>query len=209
MNSSDKACNTPLKLHKGQLNQTSISAIFTRLEKALESGNVVLAIDGGSGSGKTTLAKALSDIYDCNVIHMDDFFLRPEQRTPERYAEAGGNVDRERFYDEVLIPLSKGDAIEYRRFDCATMTLSPATKIDPKKLTVIEGAYSMHPCFTEFYNLTVFLDIAPNVQKARINKRNTPEMAQRFFNEWIPLEERYFAEMQVKERCDVVIQVLE
>ena len=34
---------------------------------------------------------------------MDDFFLRPEQRRPERFAEPGGNVDRERFAAEVLV----------------------------------------------------------------------------------------------------------
>ena len=31
------------------------------------------------------------------------------------------------------------------------------------------------------------------------------EMAERFFNEWIPLEERYFDGMNVRERCDMII----
>ena len=56
---------------------------------------VIVAIDGKCTSGKTTLASQLAEIYDCNVFHMDDFFLRPEQRTPERFAEDGGNVDNE------------------------------------------------------------------------------------------------------------------
>ena len=58
---------------------------------------VIVAIDGNCTAGKTTLAGKLAEIYDCNVLHMDDFFLRAEQRTPERYAEVGGNVDYERF----------------------------------------------------------------------------------------------------------------
>ena len=53
---------------------------------------VVVAIDGKCTSGKTTLAARLAEIYDCNVFHMDDFFLRPEQRTPERFAQIGGEV---------------------------------------------------------------------------------------------------------------------
>ena len=65
---------------------------------------VIVAIDGKCTSGKTTLASKLAEIYDCNVFHMDDFFLRPEQRTPERFAEVGGNVDYERFQEEVLHP---------------------------------------------------------------------------------------------------------
>ena len=54
---------------------------------------VIVAIDGKCTSGKTTLASKLAQIYDCNVFHMDDFFLRPEQRIPERLAEVGGNVE--------------------------------------------------------------------------------------------------------------------
>ena len=59
---------------------------------------------------------------------MDDFFLRPEQRTPERFSEPGGNVDRERFLSEVLLPLRQGEAVDYRRFDCATFTIAPTLR---------------------------------------------------------------------------------
>lgn len=79
---------------------------------------LLLAIDGGSASGKTTLAALLAQRYGCPVFHMDDFFLRPEQRTPQRLAEPGGNVDRERFFSEVLQPLRQGGPASYRRYDC-------------------------------------------------------------------------------------------
>ena len=149
----------------------------------------------------------LKDIYDCNLLHMDDFFLRPEQRTPERFAEAGGNIDRERFLEEVLIPLSKNETISYRRLDCSTFTMCPSVEIAPKKLTIIEGAYSMHPAFEKYYDLSVFLDVSKELQKQRIEKRNTAQMAKRFFEEWIPLENIYFSEMKVKERCNLSITV--
>ena len=46
---------------------------------------------------------------------MDDFFLRPEQRTEERLKEVGGNVDRERFLEEVARPLTnKKKSFGYR-----------------------------------------------------------------------------------------------
>ena len=51
-------------------------------ELLTQKDRVVVAIDGKYTSGKTTLASKLAEIYDCNVFHMDDFFLRPEQRTP-------------------------------------------------------------------------------------------------------------------------------
>lgn len=181
--------------------------LFAAIDKALEKGRVTLAIEGGSASGKTTLSQILKDIYRCTVFHMDDFFLRPVQRTPERLAEVGGNIDRERFLEEVLIPLSKNESVSYRRFDCSTFKLSPATEIVPEKLTVIEGAYSMHPTLSEYYDISVFLDIPPELQRERIAVRNSPQFAERFHNEWIPLENVYFSQMQVKQRCTVCIEI--
>ena len=181
--------------------------LFEELDKRLTTGPVVLAIDGGSASGKTTLSDLLASTYDCTVFHMDDFFLRPEQRTPERYAEVGGNVDRERFLNEVLEPLSKGEVVNYRKFHCASMMLEKPIPITPQKLVVIEGAYSMHPELSDYYDLSVFLDISPELQRERILRRNDPQMAERFFNTWIPLEEKYFSELNIKEQCDIMISI--
>ena len=181
--------------------------LLARIDRALSQGSVTVAVEGGSASGKTTLGKLLAELYDCNVFHMDDFFLRPEQRTAERYAEIGGNVDRERFLEEVLIPHSKGEAVNYRKFDCSTFSLGSSERIVPRKLTVVEGAYSMHPELAPYYDLSVFLDISPEAQRVRIGKRNPSPMAERFFNEWIPLEQVYFNKMHVKQRCDMCISI--
>lgn len=181
--------------------------LFAKLDGMLAKGPVKLAIEGGSASGKTTFSALLQELYDCTVFHMDDFFLRPEQRTPERFAEPGGNVDRERFLEEVLSPLRKGKTVVYRPFDCSTFSLGePVTEL-PRHLTVIEGAYSMHPELRGYYDLSVFLDVSPELQKERIGKRNSPEMAKRFFAEWIPMEQKYFETFRVKEQCDVIISV--
>lgn len=65
---------------------------------------VLVAIDGRCGAGKTTLAARLQAELPCRVFHMDDFFLQPYQRTPERLQAPGENVDHERFLQEVLLP---------------------------------------------------------------------------------------------------------
>ncbi len=182
-------------------------SFFTELDKRLAKGNVIVAIEGGSASGKTTLGNLLSHIYDCTLFHMDDFFLQPKQRTPERYAQIGGNVDWERFLAEVLQPLSKGETVSYRKFNCETMRIGDSVQVSPKKLTVIEGAYSMHPELEKYYDFSVFLDVAPQLQKERILKRNSSQLAKRFFEEWIPLENVYFRKTNVQKRCDIIIQV--
>lgn len=185
----------------------SFLPLFAKLDKRLETGTVKVAIEGGSASGKTTLSRLLTELYDCTVFHMDDFFLQPKQRTYERYAEVGGNIDRERFLTEVLIPLNKGEIVNYRKFDCSTLRLGDTIRIAPSKMTVIEGVYSMHPELSEHYDLSVFLEISPKLQKERILRRNSPEMAKLFFDKWIPLENIYFEKMNVKERCDMSVEI--
>lgn len=180
--------------------------LFVLLDSQLDKERIVLAIEGGSASGKTTLAELLRERYNATVFHTDDFFLQPHQRTPERLNEVGGNLDRERFLNEVLFPLKEGREVAYRKFDCSTMSLCDPEKITPKNLVIIEGAYSMHPDLREFYDFSVFLDIDKDLQKERVLKRN-PDRAQRFFEEWIPLEDRYFSQLQIKENCDMVIDI--
>ena len=70
--------------------------------RMLPTGMRIIAIDGRCAAGKTTLAARLAKELGGDVIHMDDFFLRVEQRTPERMKEVGGNVDYERFEKTVL-----------------------------------------------------------------------------------------------------------
>lgn len=185
----------------------AFSPLFEAIDNGLKKGRMIVAVEGGSASGKTTLSNTLKEKYNATIFHMDDFFLQPFQRTKERYAEVGGNVDRERFLKEVLEPLSRGEAIRYRPFDCLAMSLSNEVTVEPKSLIVIEGVYSMHPLLSSYYDYSVFLDIDKELQKARVLKRNTHTLAQRFFNEWIPLENEYFTHFNIKEKCNETIEI--
>ena len=161
---------------------------------------VIIAIDGKCTSGKTTLAAKLAEIYDCNVFHMDDFFLRPEQRTPERFAEVGGNVDYERFKVEVLNPLKAGQPFSYRPFDCAAFTLADPVCVTPKNLNIIEGTYSHHPYFGESYDLKILLTVDEETQRQRILERPA-FLHKRFFEAWIPMENQYLDSLILNGAC--------
>ena len=158
---------------------------------------VLVAIDGPCTSGKTTLATRLKELYDCNVFHMDDFFLRPEQRTPERFAEVGGNVDYERFKNEILTPLLAGKPFSYRPFDCKVFALAEPVTVTPKRLNIIEGTYSHHPYFGNPYDLRIMLTVTAELQRERIAQRPA-FLHRRFFEEWIPMENRYFTALGQK-----------
>lgn len=163
--------------------------------------SVNVAIDGVCGGGKSTLGQALAERYDCNLFHMDDFFLRPEQRTPERYAQPGGNVDYERFREEVLEHLHDKKGLTYRPFDCSRMELGVPCTVPCRRLNIIEGSYSCHPYFGDVYQIRFFVELPSDEQKARILARNGEEKYKRFVNEWIPMENQYFETYGIRDKC--------
>lgn len=188
------------------MNINEATSFINEKIKNLSKTPFVIAIDGKCAAGKTTFSNMLKKEIDCNVIHTDYFFLRPEQRTKERYEEPGGNIDRERLIEEVMIPLSQGLPFSYQVFDCKLMALSEKIHINPKAATIIEGSYSCHPQLWDYYDLRIFFDTAKENQINRIIKRNGIEAANNFKNKWIPLEEKYFKAFNIKERCDLIIE---
>ncbi len=163
----------------------------------------ILAIDGSCTAGKSTLGNRLAAKFGCNLFHLDDFFLRPEQRTRERLAQTGGNVDYERFRQEVLLPLEEGIPFSYRPYDCSTGSLKEPVAVMPKRISIIEGSYSHHPYFEDPYDLKVVLDISPEVRMKRIMER--PAFLQRrFLEEWIPMEQQYFEVFRIREKADIL-----
>ena len=165
----------------------------------------ILAIDGRCAAGKTTLSSLISELFCCNVIHMDSFFLPPELRTPERLSHPGENVHHERFLEEVLLPLSRHQQISYQPFDCQTNALMPPVRLPERPLTVVEGTYSLHPRLRPYYNRSVFLTCRPEIQLSRLSKRETPDSFARFQSRWIPLEEAYFSALYPQSFCDLTL----
>lgn len=181
-----------------------IAQIVIAAAEQIPGRRLIIAIDGRCAAGKTTLAERIRERTNWNVVHMDDFFLRPEQRTPERLAEPGGNVDWERFREEILLPISCGEStIKHRSFDCRTRRLSEPIPADIGDVCVIEGSYSCHPELRGFYGLHVFLTVNPEEQMRRILLRNGVEKAEQFAEKWIPLEERYFSDCGVGKCCEL------
>ena len=182
--------------------------LIERIKQKIGDGTgqpLVVAIDGMSASGKTTLAELLHKVFpESNLFHMDDYFLQPHQRTAERLSEVGGNVDYERFMDEIILHLDDKDGFTFRKFDCRTQTLCSKMSVPWKPLIIIEGSYSQHPYFGNSYDLRIFCEISKEEQKKRILKRNGPEMLDRFLNEWIPKENAYFEAYKIKEKSGLL-----
>jgi len=199
-----------LTVDPGQPQAASVDAAVSSLLDKIEAlrikkGRLLIAIDGRSASGKTTLAAYLKKTFGCNVITMDHFFLQPEQRTPERLSEPGGNVDYERFIEDVLTPILRCEGFSYKPFDCRRQSFGDTVSIQDNDMTIVEGAYSCHPRMFEHYDLRVFLSVGPEEQMRRILERNGVERAADFSSKWIPMEESYFSAFDIKERCDFCV----
>lgn len=107
---------------------------------------LLVAIDGRSASGKTTLVNALAEQFHTSVVHMDDFFLPVELRTPERFAMPGGNVHFERFQEEFLLismvcSLWKGRTVPCH--DLENIIIVPYLWISPLKNSFAESKNAM------------------------------------------------------------------
>lgn len=190
--------------------------LFERIKKEIEQGLAtkddnspyVVAIDGMSASGKTTLGELLhQEFANSSLFHVDDYFLQPNQRTSKRLSEAGGNVDYERFQDEILSHLNNKCGLTYRKYNCHTQSLESETYVNWKSLVIIEGAYSHHPYFGCVYDFRIFCEVSEDEQQKRILKRNGTKMLERFVNEWIPKEILYFETYHLKENSDFVYRI--
>lgn len=183
----------------------SVIESVSKLER--ENKIIVIAIDGRCASGKTTISSFLSFIFgeDINsVVHMDDFFLPKDLRTPERLKKSGGNVHSERFLEEV-IPFLRDSEFRYRKFDCSILNYSDIVEIKNKSVRIVEGSYSTHPIFGKYADITIFSDISFEEQKKRILERNGEEKLKIFSEIWIPMEEEYFKVFDIKNSADFVV----
>lgn len=163
------------------------------------------AVDGRCGSGKSTLSELAARRLHCPLFHMDDFFLPPELRTPQRYAQPGGNVHYERVEAELLRPIRETGAARFRPFDCHSLGYGAPVEVSVPGLAIVEGSYSLHPALRRYYDVTVFLTCEAEEQRRRLLNREGPEGLPNFLEKWIPLEEHYFQGVGLPAAGDLVL----
>lgn len=175
-----------------QSNSILVTLINAVMKKKAEGETVIIAVDGPSASGKTDFARSIRKHFDCNVFHMDDFFLPDEKKTEERLATPGGNIDWERFKEQVLDKIATGEEFTYDVYHCGTGDITKSKVVKPKRLNIVEGVYAMHPELIDAYDYKIFFDVSRPKQLDRIKKRSSEKTLKRFVDEWIPLEDMYF-----------------
>jgi uridine kinase len=175
--------------------------VFKRIDEFSDAPHLLIAIDGRCGAGKTSLSRLIASVYGAMVLHMDDFFQTEEQKSAGERAPVA-NIDGARLM-AALKPLSRGEAFEFRSYNCLTGEFLPPRLVRPGRMSVVEGSYCLHPEIRLDYDLRIFLTVDPETQKARLKVRN-PELYDRFIEAWIPQEETYFKAYNIAEGCLMV-----
>ncbi len=172
--------------------------VFRAVDALDDRPRVLIAVDGRCGSGKSSLAQLIASVYGASVLHMDDFFLSEAQKAAGVRSPVA-NIDGERL-TAALRPLAAGEPFTFRPYDCLTGEYLPPRRVNPARVSVVEGSYCLHPEIRLDYDLKLFLSVDPNTQKARLKARN-PELYHRFLADWIPQEEAYFKAFGIPGLC--------
>lgn len=165
----------------------------------------LVGMDGMCGSGKTTLASRLGQILEIPVFHMDDYYLPFSQREADWKNICAGNMDLCRLEREVLLPLSRGQAVRTFRYNCRQDKMAKDNR-EAASFAIVEGTYSLHPRIRSFFDLTFFLSVADRLQKSRLEAREGTNY-QNFLELWIPMEKHYFQELDPKKNADFRIEL--
>lgn len=196
------ACNPHYRLVKRE--HAFYFTLLREIRKIAAKGKpAVISIDGRCGSGKSRLAELIGQLFPCNILHMDDFYLPPELRADDWRTVPGGNMDFKRFQEELLIPIRTGREALYRPYLCQTGRMGEEKRLSPRRLTVVEGSYSRHPALAAEYDLTVFLTCPKKERQRRLKAREGSYFS--VFEElWIPLEEEYLRCFEIEGASDFV-----
>ena len=163
----------------------------------------IISLEGRCASGKSTITSKLNHKY--TIIPIDDFFLPINLKTKERLNEIGGNINYE-LIKKTLIELKQAlkrnlEVFSYSAFDCSKQEYY-TKEIILKDKVILEGVYSASIYFREYIDKIAYLFVDKETQLKRINNRSLKD---RFINEWIPLEEKYFEHILIEEISDIII----
>ena len=109
----------------------------------------LVCVDGPAGSGKTTVAEALVTAASGGVlVHMDDLY------------EGWDGLRRiTAQLDDVLVPLSDGQAGSYRRWDWHRSSWAETVTVPVSPLLVLEGVGSFALRHAELITVAVWVEV--------------------------------------------------
>jgi uridine kinase len=192
--------------------------VATVRARSVGARRLVVAIDGRSGSGKSIVARAVAQAIDAVIVPCDDFFAASvsnaewDRRTPEQ--RAADAIDWRRLKREAIEPLRTGRRARWYAFDFVagprgdgTYSLRKTpTELAPKRVVLLDGAYSARPELADVVDLSVLVEAAPATREARLAAREAADRLRQWHARWDLAEEYYFGHVRPASAFDVVVQ---
>src|SRR5467141_1571724 len=185
---------------------------------SIRARRLVVAIDGRSGSGKSTLAEAVAQAIGAVIVPCDDFFAASvsnaewDRRAPEQ--RAADAIDWRRLKREAIEPLRTGRAARWYAFDFLAgprgdgtypLQTTPTERV-PKRIVVLDGAYSARPELADVLDLSVLVEAALTTRETRLAAREAADVLQQWHARWDVAEEHYFRHVRPPSAFDIVLQ---
>lgn len=162
-----------------------------------------IGVDGKGAAGKTTLAEQLAVAIreadpdqprPVSVVHVDDF-ARPGLR----------GWERDRFVDQVLVPLRRGWPGRYQRWDFATDSGAEWLEVPPGGAVIVEGVSATDVRLGVPWDLTLWVEAPADERLRRALLRDGEAMRERWLTDWMPSEDAYEAEQRPQQRVDLIV----
>lgn len=162
----------------------------------------LIGIDGRSGSGKTRTAAALRDLLRRALA------LKPEQvgiiALEDMYRGwTGLRAGLRRVCPELLLPLSRGEAGRYRRWDWGAGEPAEQVALAPAPVIIVEGVGALTlPC-RALYATTIWVSCPATLRKDRALRRDGSSYAP-YWDLWAQQEAELYASAPVWDSADLV-----
>lgn len=184
-------------LHPAEPLTDVVDRVLTLVESrpARLGGTRLLCIDGPSGSGKSTLAEAVVQARpDTGLVRLDDL-LDGWDGLPEV---------AETLTRDVLVPLSRGVAGSYRRYDWLVGEFAERVEVPPHSLLVVEGVGAGSQVTAPLRSALVWLEAPASLRRARGLARDGDTFAPHWAR-WAAQEERLFAAQRTRAAADLLV----
>lgn len=179
--------------------------LFEKIEELRGTYNAfAVAIDGMTGAGKTTLAAYLSKKYGAPVLHLDDFRLPPAERAKGWETLPGGDMDFERFEEEIVAPWMEKRPLVYTTVDPVTGEMLDRRALPDGQMFIFEGTYVLHPMIRDFYDLRLFVRVGEAEQARRLAEAGRGADAEQLKTR-LSLERAYFDAYMTEALADGII----
>ncbi len=158
-------------------------------------GTPILLIDGRSGSGKTTLAVQLQGaLPGARLVRLDDIY-------PGWDGLAAGS---EAVLRELLVPLARGRAGGWRRWDWVRDRSGDWNSVSPGPPVIVEGCGALTAAGRALASAGVWVDLDDATRRRRALKRDGSTY-EPFWDRWAAQEADFIEREQPRAQADLVV----